>query len=58
MSDEEKKKFEKAENVLYICEILERGKKYVKTMRRLEKGIEYIYYEIQGEKREKRKSAR
>lgn len=56
MSEEEKKKFEKEENVIYICEIKEKGKKYAKTMRRLEVGIEYIYYVI--ENREIRKSKR
>lgn len=45
-----KEKLEKENNVTYVSTIEYCGKKYVKTIKSLKNGIEYLYYEIDNNK--------
>ncbi|MBQ2835981.1 MAG: hypothetical protein IJE68_04025 [Clostridia bacterium] len=47
ISDEIKQKLIQEKNVEFVDEINYKNKKYIKTVRLLKKGIDYIYYEIE-----------
>lgn len=49
-TNEIKEKLEKEKKVSFVSEINHSGKKYVKTIKNLKNGIEYIYYEIDDNK--------
>ena len=42
--------FEKENNVIYVSEIKYQGKKYIKALKSLKGGFDYMYYEIVHEK--------
>ncbi len=44
-----KEKLEKTKKVIYVTEIMYLGKSYAQTMKIKKDGIEYVYYEIDGE---------
>lgn len=46
ISDEIKQKLKQEKNVEFVCDIIYNKKKYIKTIKILKSGIEYIYYEI------------
>lgn len=48
MNDEIKQKLQQEKQATFVGEINYKGKDYIKTIKILEKGIEYIYYEIQN----------
>lgn len=48
ISNEIKRVIKEEKNVIVVSEINYNNKEYVKTIKMLEKEIEYIYYEIQG----------
>ena len=49
ISDEMKQKLIQEKNVDFVEEINYNKKKYIKTVRLLKKGIDFIYYEIEDE---------
>ncbi|MCI8392477.1 MAG: hypothetical protein HFJ24_02525 [Clostridia bacterium] len=44
-----KEKLEKTKKVIYVTEIMYLGKSYAQTMKIKKDGIEYVYYDIDGE---------
>lgn len=48
VTDELKEKIEKENKVTFVSEIDYDNKKYIKTIKQVKNGIEYIYYELQA----------
>lgn len=50
ITNELKEKIEKENKVTFVSEIDYDDKKYIKTIKQVKNGIEYIYYELQADK--------
>ncbi len=46
---EAKEKLKKEKNAIFVCEIDYLGKKYIKAIKLLKSGIEYVFYEMEND---------